>query len=806
MTTTTKELIQAQVDIERCAVEEGKRKYRKKLREGQDTPPDWQLINRCVPLMEAALDKFLNSKSRASYMHTRPELAKSKTWNLAYLTLHVAVFSTNLMDSPLIILADEVGRKVLDDINYLKTLKDNKGYMKKLEDNIKTRHQEHRKKVLQHAQKRLGVEKEKWSRKFRIDVGLKLLYTLIESTGCFEIVSIKQPGDKHQKKYLRPHSDVVDKVQKAHEKAELMRPDMLPMVVIPKVWDQDQSGGYYTRTMSVIMGSDKFDRNQTQQSTPSEQMFDALNQLQETAWKVNPQVLEVALALDERDHKLGALDSPADVYMPDFPAPKEEMDKWKEENPEAHKAWRRQRTQAFNEQHSKGSKQMGQHAAITIADQFSQYERIYFPWRLDFRGRAYPVTHYLNPQASDLSKGLLQFADGVELGTSGAYWLALQGANTYGFDKAKLDERVQWVHDHQAMILDSARDPLGGEKFWTEADKPWEFLAFCFEWAGYVKHGPSFKSHLKVAVDGSCNGLQHLSAMLKDEVGGASVNLRNLEHRRDVYAIVAEEVARKVREDALAGDEYGKLWDGLVDRKVVKRNVMTKPYGVTKRGMADQIAEEVKDYKDESFAPVQADLFKGAFYLAQKVEEATKATVAAAVEVMDWFKACVKVFNEADQGVAWTTPADMLVVQHRVAVTSKRIDTYMGNKRIQLKFGEATNKLNKEGQSSGIAPNIVHSFDAAHQALTILRCVNDHGMKDFGMVHDSFGCHAGHMENLFHILRDEFVKMYSYDVLADLRDQFQAQLPEDYKEELPEPPVMRNLNIEEVRQSSFFFA
>jgi DNA-directed RNA polymerase len=34
-----------------------------------------------------------------------------------------------------------------------------------------------------------------------------------------------------------------------------------------------------------------------------------------------------------------------------------------------------------------------------------------------------------------------------------------------------------------------------------------------------------FVSHLPVAFDGSCNGLQNYSMMLRDEVGGAATNL-----------------------------------------------------------------------------------------------------------------------------------------------------------------------------------------------------------------------------------------------------------------------------------------
>lgn len=39
------------------------------------------------------------------------------------------------------------------------------------------------------------------------------------------------------------------------------------------------------------------------------------------------------------------------------------------------------------------------------------------------RGRAYPIPPYLNHLGDDLSRGLLQFAHGRELGESGLRWL-----------------------------------------------------------------------------------------------------------------------------------------------------------------------------------------------------------------------------------------------------------------------------------------------------------------------------------------------------------------------------------------------
>lgn len=78
----------------------------------------------------------------------------------------------------------------------------------------------------------------------------------------------------------------------------------------------------------------------------------------------------------------------------------------------------------------------------------------------------------------------------------------------------------------------------------------------------------------------------------------------------------------------------------------------------------------------------------------------------------------------------------------------------------------------------------------------------DSGISAFSMIHDSYGCHAGKMQDLSRILREEFVRLYKEDVLMDLYHQFQAQLPV----EVPKPPEYGTLDVSQVLNSHYFFA
>ena len=65
---------------------------------------------------------------------------------------------------------------------------------------------------------------------------------------------------------------------------------------------------------------------------------------------------------------------------------------------------------------------------LGIARQFRD-DVIYFPYNIDFRGRAYPVPPNLNHLGSDLCRGFLRFAKEKPLGPTGLYWMKVQLAN-----------------------------------------------------------------------------------------------------------------------------------------------------------------------------------------------------------------------------------------------------------------------------------------------------------------------------------------------------------------------------------------
>jgi DNA-directed RNA polymerase len=178
------------------------------------------------------------------------------------------------------------------------------------------------------------------------------------------------------------------------------------------------------------------------------------------------------------------------------------------------------------------------------------------------------------------------------------WWFKAHGASKFGLDKISFENRVRWVDEQHETLLAIAADPVGN-RTWTEADSPVQFLAWAFEYAAWTADPSGFSSRIPVSLDGTCNGLQNFSALLRDEVGGKAVNLIDGPKPNDIYSDVAERATELL--DRMPPSTHRDAWlaHGL-NRKITKRTTMTLPYGCTRFACSEFI---VKDYLEVEKPP-----------------------------------------------------------------------------------------------------------------------------------------------------------------------------------------------------------
>lgn len=601
-----------------------------------------------------------------------------------------------------------------------------------------------------------------------------------------------------------------------------------PMIIPPRPWSSMEDGGYigilkdHTNLLRIHSFKSLYTKTyckrieQTELTVP----LKALNAIQNTPWKVNTKVLETLKEIV----KLGG----ARAGIPKMtPEDRPRLASTKPTSIEL-KVYKKRVGAWVRNDKKRASLILRLMSTVSMADDFAQYSKIYFPYNMDFRGRIYPIPAF-NPQGDDATKGLLLFADveGIK-NVDELDWFYITGANLAGVDKVSYSDRILWVKENWQAILASASDPLEYD-FWQHQDEPFQFLAFCLECKSLVDYQAAngtcigWQTGIPIAMDGTCSGLQHFSAILRDEIGGQAVNLLAADKPQDIYQVVANKVNEMLKVDALQGtedeevkgqfeDTYIKIgsktlaqgWLAYgVTRKVTKRNVMTLAYGSKQYGFKKQLLEDIikpdVDSKDELsvFAIGKAQF---AAYLAKLTWDAVSSTVIKAVEGMKWLQEVSKQVVTSSNVVMWTTPAGLPVQQHYMDYDITTIQLRVLNKRIRLYNAHCNGNIDRHKQTSGIAPNFIHSMDASHLQLTVSNCV-DQGIKHFAVVHDSYACPLNQADILYKSVRESFVKMYSeHDVL----EEFASYLQHLTDTKLPPPPPKGTLDLNKVLESPYF--
>lgn len=624
---------------------------------------------------------------------------------------------------------------------------------------------------------------------------------------------------------------------------EYIKPKLQPMIVRPRPWVSPTHGPYIGVPSKLVRAHPSKALEDALASADLRQVYDGLNALGETAWKVNAPVLNIAKTLWSEKRAVAGLVSRIDLPMPsksdfyDIEAASQVAHEIKMSNMAADgdaldsavtaadpqqlmrdeveskrradiltavRGYKREKRKAQKTNRELFSLRAHTGYQLDQAEDFVNESRIYLPHNVDFRGRAYPIPVYLQHMGADLMRSMLCFAgSGVPLGDRGVYWLKVHLANLLGGGKLSFDERVALAEDSMPRALAAASDPLGDANldWWGQAEDPFQLLAACFEFdTGMGRHGGaaalnSFHSRLPVSMDGSCNGLQHYAALGRDPSGGKQVNLIASERPQDVYIGVAESVMARVAEAAAGGDRIAKLLEGKVTRKVVKQTVMTSVYGVTLIGARAQIDGRLR----EIGGIPEEDIFAAALQLARWTLSSLGDIFSGASRTMDWLSASAKTVSRQGSEVQWLTPLGLPVIQ-----PYRKLDSYMVKtavQRVKVGFTGDHMPVSRARQQSAFAPNFVHSVDSSHMLLTAVDC-RKRGIA-FAAVHDSFWTHAASVDVMNESLRETFVNLHTRELLVELRD---SMLMRHGHIRLPPLPERGDLDLREVLRSPYFFS
>mmetsp|Transcript_29541 Transcript_29541/g.71354 ORF Transcript_29541/g.71354 Transcript_29541/m.71354 type:complete len:1318 (-) Transcript_29541:310-4263(-) len=688
---------------------------------------------------------------------------------------------------------------------------------------------------------------EAWTPDDIVHVGAALLSILVDHTKVQEN-GRDEPAFRVEKKWLpgnksKSQSFIImhDRLRKAFLEDEYLSwaantTRHTPMIVPPTDWSGPNEGGYKWLITDLMRTHGSSVQREALQHADLSVVCDGLNILGKTAWTINTKILRVGEYCWNNNIPIGDIPSRADLEVPPEPERPSYIDPEvfaNRESPEAKAAV--QAFQAYNESVYKRKRVLQKNMdlrslrcsatlKLNQAKRFEDFERIYFPYNLDFRGRAYPIPPHLSNVGSDLCRGVLKFADAKPLGKRGMYWLKVHLANFAGMDKVSFDDRAKFIEDNIDKVRQSVDVPFSDDPWWMTLDDPFQGLATCHEIINAIDSGDpeSYMCSLPVHMDGSCNGLQHYAALGRDEVGGKAVNLLESDGPEDVYVGVMHEVIRRVADEAasdvpfdtsdpssltrsqqiaLKHNKAAKLVNGLIDRGVVKRTVMTSVYGVTYIGARQQIQEKIEEKLEEKgydLDDIDREIFAASGYLATITMEVMGDLFQGAKKTKQWLADCARIISQQGHPVAWISPIGVPAVQPYRQRRPRTVVTVMQS--VTIIDDNDDLQVHKSRQCTAFPPNYVHSLDSSHMLMTAMEM--DRRGLTFSAVHDSFWTHACDVDEMNEALRDCFIDLYSKPLLGDLKESWELRYP---GVEFPTLPETGDLDLNEVKSAKYFF-
>lgn len=639
---------------------------------------------------------------------------------------------------------------------------------------------------------------ETWTGEQRAAIGGLLVTVIADKTG---FIKIEKRKNRHRwVVYVSATEQCLEFISKYNDSGRMLCPFYLPMVVPPRNWESSIAGGYLTDVPGYGLVKSQ-GQHIIDSTTGTEPYLQAANHQQSVAWQVNRWVLEQMEHAWEKGVGIGKL-IPRDGW-PVPPYPRHLPD----DHPEVGE-WRFTARQVHEKNDRSRNKRIVVAKQLWLARRFADEPELYFPMQLDFRGRYYYKPPFLNPQSNDIGRALLQFANGKRIKDEvEAEWLWVHGANLYGHSKLSWRARLDWAHQNKEAICRSGMDPWRMAEFWSQADDAWQFLAFCRAAYQYVEYRHTFVCQLPVVLDCTCSGIQHYSALLRNEQMAELVNLMPSDKPQDIYTRVLNAVLEQLRADR--DNPHAKSWLELQpDRSLTKAVVMTMPYSATRNAVFKHCQawafERMLQLYGSTAWKFKAGSIAAMHYMTTILCEETANMIGPAKAAMLWFKKLGKLAGENNISLTWTSPSGLPVRQHYMDLRPVRIPLHHLSPVVKtIALEQETLDLNPTRMANGLSPNVIHSLDASHMAFATVDAFAN-GVTNLGGIHDCFATTPAEMRQVRDSVRNTFASIYSEDRLASITSELLACLPDELKSKLPKRPVAGGLDINTVRTATYF--
>uniref|UniRef100_A0A673JSH5 DNA-directed RNA polymerase, mitochondrial n=1 Tax=Sinocyclocheilus rhinocerous TaxID=307959 RepID=A0A673JSH5_9TELE len=535
----------------------------------------------------------------------------------------------------------------------------------------------------------------------------------------------------HKIGFIKQHP-IVTQIQRVAMETKLTFDSYVMPMLCPSVpWTSPKSGAYLLMPTKLMRSTDGAIQHQLLLEKSRDEdlhaVLDSLNQVGNCPWKINKPLLDIIISIfnDKGNDKLC-------IPPPLSEAP--EVPRFNPHDPsytQAEKAYmKREGVKAKKKVAEMHSLRMDALYKLSIANHMRD-EIFWFPHNMDFRGRTYPRPPYFNHLGSDVTRGLLLFAEGRPLGPKGLNWLKIHLVNLTGLKKrSSLAGRLEYAESIMEDILDSADRPLD------------VFCFFCFYSRSLQHHYITyFMAHSFYAV------------LAPPSVVGVLLTCQSLDPE---YKTTVEEFRAR---DAEKGLKIAQVLEGFISRKVVKQTVMTVVYGVTRYGGRLQIEKRLKEIDDFP----KEYIWDASHYLVKQVFSSLKEMFTGTREIQEWLTESARLIATSGKTVEWVTPLGLPIVQPYHRIKNQTLKGSMQNLSIHISH-DANEKPDSMKQKNAFPPNFIHSLDSTHMMLTSLHCYRA-GLT-FVSVHDCYWTHAVTVDTMNRVCKEQSSSFHSHRVIS----------------------------------------
>jgi DNA-directed RNA polymerase len=432
---------------------------------------------------------------------------------------------------------------------------------------------------------------------------------------------------------------------------------------------------------------------------------------------------------------------------------------------------------------------------------------------LDTRGRVYAVP-FFHFGRSDHIRALFLFAHGEPVTGEGINWLKKAAARAYGI-RTSFFERLKWTNDNLDSVLAVAADPMSQLKWLQQAKHPIQFVAIAMELKAALVEGPGFITHLPIELDASCSGAQHYSLLSRNANGARLTNLVpiELDQVECLYTGVLNCIKRQVESGGFIdrGAETTKQvmvrgfdpnyafagwWSegDRLDRDLFKALVMPYLHGAERSGLRSAVYRELYDrgfvshkHKKRDAGDNREVIPEGApGYLVDIVlqvlegdNETTEAFVVAP-EIREFLEGVADSLAKKEKPIEWVSPTGLPISNLSRYKVIPTVQTWLNDKPKRNRLTVGYGKFNKVKVVNSIAPNLIHSLDAAHLVAVANACAREE--ITLVLVHDCFATTANCIPRLQRILLEQLYELYAGaggELLAQVRDNAARALGSD---------------------------